>query len=232
MDAMTLLIVATSAAATLVLTLLSQRYFNKKHQADIRQRDEQIHLLEKSAHQKERDFLDARNRAELANLELMKEAKRLAFEEGRQRGVTEGDTKHLADIAALQQEYSEKLNIERERAANEARERLRAEYELQTKLFSVQISPLVRITETKNFFNSEYMSEVGYQYQLLVNGIPAFQPHIIVERSENRKEVNEENIKQLMSSARQIAEGAIDMYLGANGQFAKLASPVIKRLKG
>ena len=64
------------------------------------------------------------------------------------------------------------------------------------------------------------------------SGIPAFQPHLLIERSETRKEVNEERIDELTKVAKQIAEGAIDMYLGANGQFAKLAMPIVKRLKG
>ena len=72
---------------------------------------------------------------------------------------------------------------------------------------------------------------MGYQYQLLINGIPAFQLHVIIERSETRKEINEENVKELLGIAKQIAEGSIDLYLGANGQLAKLALPVIKRLK-
>ena len=124
-----------------------------------------------------------------------------------------------------------KLQEERESSASDAREQLRAEYELQSKLFSVQISPLVRIVEDKGLFSSEFKTEVGYQYQLLINGIPAFQPHVLIERNEVRKEVNEERIDELIKVAKQIAEGAIDLYLGANGQFAKLAMPIVKRLK-
>jgi hypothetical protein len=242
MEIETLFVGAGAALATFLLTLLFQRHFNRQHQQEVRQRDEHIHTLEKQAHQKEREFLEQRNRAErefleernrteLAHQEGIKDLKRLSFEEGRQRGLTEGDTRHLAEVASLQSDFVSKIQLEREKAASEARDRLRAEYELQSKLFSVQISPLVRVTENKGLFSAEYQSEVGYQYQLLINGIPAFQPHVIVERSEVRKEVNEENVKELIKSARQIAEGAIDLYLGANGQFAKLALPIIKRLK-
>ncbi|MRR49655.1 MAG: hypothetical protein EG825_01870 [Rhodocyclaceae bacterium] len=232
MEIETLLIGLGSAVATLVLTILFQRHVNGRNKAEVGQRDEQIRTLEKEAHQKERSFLEERNRMELENLEAIKQAKAIAFEEGRQRGIIEGDAKRLTDVMALQAEFADKLQAEREKAGSEARERLRAEYELQSKLFSVQISPLVRITESKGLFRSDYQSDVGYQYQLLINGIPAFQPHVIIERSENRKEVNEENVREFLNSAKQIAEGAIEMYLGANGQFAKLALPVVKRLKG
>lgn len=221
-----------SAALALVFAYLFKRFASKQHEAEIRQRETRIQDLEKQLHLKERDFLDERNRLEMAHLDDIKDAKKLAFEDGRQLGVTEGERDHLSKIMAMQAEFAAKLQEEREKAAFEAREQLRAEYELQSKLFSVQISPLVRIVEDKGLFSSEYKTEIGYQYQLLINGIPAFQPHVLIERSETRKEVNEERINELTKVAKQIAEGAIDMYLGANGQFAKLAMPIVKRLKG
>lgn len=221
-----------SAALALVAAYFLKRFTSKQHEAEVRQRETRIQELEKQLHLKERDFLDERNRMEMAHLENIKEAKKISFEEGRQLGITEGERDHLSKIMAMQAEFAAKLQEEREKAASEAREQLRAEYELQSKLFSVQISPLVRIVEDKGVFSSEYKTEIGYQYQLLINGIPAFQPHILIERSESRKEVNEERINELTKVAKQIAEGAIDMYLGGNGQFAKLATPIVKRMKG
>lgn len=221
-----------SAVLALVVAYFFKKLTTKQHEEEIRQRDIQIQEFEKKIHLKERDFLDERNRLEVAHLENIKEAKKFAFEEGRQLGLTEGERNHLSKMMAMQSEFATKLQEERESSASEAREKLRAEYELQSKLFSVQISPLVRIVEDKGLFSSEFKTEVGYQYQLLINGIPAFQPHLLIERSETRKEVNEERIDELTKLAKQIAEGAIDLYLGANGQFAKLAMPIVKRLKG
>lgn len=226
-----LAIAVASAVLAVVETHFVKRFTNKEHEDEVRQRDIQIQNSEKQLHLKERDFLDERNRIEMAHLENIKEAKKAAFEEGRQLGVTEGERDHLSKIMALQAEFAVKLQEERESSASDAREQLRAEYELQSKLFSVQISPLVRIVEDKGLFSSEFKTEVGYQYQLLINGIPAFQPHVLIERNEVRKEVNEERIDELIKVAKQIAEGAIDLYLGANGQFAKLAMPIVKRLK-
>ena len=226
-----LAIAVASAVLAVVVTHFVKRFTNKEHEDEVRRRDIQIQNSEKQLHLKERDFLDERNRIEMAHLENIKEAKKAAFEEGRQLGVTEGERDHLSKIMALQAEFAVKLQEERESSASDAREQLRAEYELQSKLFSVQISPLVRIVEDKGLFSSEFKTEVGYQYQLLINGIPAFQPHVLIERNEVRKEVNEERIDELIKVAKQIAEGAIDLYLGANGQFAKLAMPIVKRLK-
>jgi hypothetical protein len=107
---------------------------------------------------------------------------------------------------------------------------MRNEYELQTKLFSVKISPYVCVRATGTLLNKHVEAETGYQYQLLVNGIPAFAPHIIVENSETRKELNAEVEKLLLGSAQRAASAAIDAYLGGSRQFAKLAEPIIKRL--
>ncbi len=171
------------------------------------------------------------NRVEIQHANKLKEAKALAHEEGRQLGIVEGKNQHLEEILALKSEFSAKLAAEVDEAVKEARKRLTAEYELQTKLFTVQISPFVRIAENKKLFSSESEVETGYQYQLLVNGIPAFQPHSIVERSEVRKEVNEENVRELISMAKDFASNAIDTYLGVGGgKFAKLASVIVKKL--
>jgi len=231
MESEIIVVAIGSAVCTLLLAWFIKRYTNQKHQEELHQRDEKIHELEKQVHLREREYLDERNRIDLAHFDEKKIARLNAFEEGRQFGRAESEREHVSQDMERQSEFASKLATEREQAAAEARERLRAEYELQSKLFSVQISPFVRINEIKELFSTKHETEVGYQYQLLINGIPAFQPHIIIERSEIRKEVNEENVRELLSVAKQVAEGAIDMYLGANGQFAKLAQPVIKRLK-
>jgi hypothetical protein len=195
------------------------------------ERERELHEAQKSIHENERLFLDKMNRVEIQHANKLKEAKALAHEEGRQLGIVEGKNQHLEEILALKSEFSAKLAAEVDEAVKEARKRLTAEYELQTKLFTVQISPFVRIAENKKLFSSESEVETGYQYQLLVNGIPAFQPHSIVERSEVRKEVNEENVRELISMAKDFASNAIDTYLGVGGgKFAKLASVIVKKL--
>lgn len=200
-------------------------------QAACAEREDDLREAQKSVHERERLFLEERNRIELANADALQAAKAEAYEQGRQLGMVEGKSKHLEEIIALKAEFNSKLAAEVDTAVMEARKRLTAEYELQTKLFTVQISPFVRISENKGLFSSDSEVETGYQYQLLVNGIPAFQPHSIVERSEVRKEVNEENVRELVSMAKDFASNAIDTYLGAGGgKFAKLAGAIVKRL--
>lgn len=195
------------------------------------EREGDLREAQKSIHEKERAFLEERNRIEILNADKLQEAKAAAYEQGRQFGKVEGNSQHLEEILALKADFSKKMALEVEVAVADARKRLTAEYELQTKLFTVQISPFVRISEDKGMFSSESEVETGYQYQLLVNGIPAFQPHSIVERSEVKKQVNEENVKELVAMAKDFASTAIDTYLGAGGGiFAKLAPAIVKKI--
>lgn len=200
-------------------------------QAVCAEREGDLREAQKSIHEKERAFLEERNRIEILNADKLQEAKAAAYEQGRQFGKVEGNSQHLEEILALKADFSKKMALEVEVAVADARKRLTAEYELQTKLFTVQISPFVRISEDKGMFSSESEVETGYQYQLLVNGIPAFQPHSIVERSEVKKQVNEENVKELVAMAKDFASTAIDTYLGAGGGiFAKLAPAIVKKI--
>lgn len=195
------------------------------------EREAELRESQKAIYDKERVFLDERNKLEIVHAENLKLAKSAAYEQGREFGKVEGSKAHLEEIMALKSEFSSKLASEVDTAVTDARKRLTADYELQTKLFTVRISPLVRISENKGLFSSESEVETGYQYQLLVNGIPAFQPHSIVEHSETRKEVNEENVKELLTIAKDYASSAINTYLGAGGgQFAKLAPAIFNKL--
>lgn len=187
-------------------------------QSSLGEREADLREAQKAIHERDRTFLEERNR--LRDIELRSAAQRAradAHEQGRQFGRVEGNTQHLEEIIALKADFATKLDSAVDVAAAEARRRLTAEYELQSKLFTVQINPYVRITENKGLFSSESVVDTGYQYQLLVNGHPTFQPHVIIERSEARKLVDEENIKQMIELAQGFAANAIETYLGAGG---------------
>jgi hypothetical protein len=227
--------VSLVAIGAVIITALASWFVMRKALANCRVEAQSFerkwHELEKNLHLKERDFLEERNQLESACSDKVRAARGAAYAEGQEFGRAQKELEHLAEISRLQADFAIRLISEREVAANEAREKLRADYELQNKLFSVQISPFVRVTDVKELFSTKHEAEAGYQYQLLVNGIPAFQPHVIIERTETRKEVNEENIRELAGAAKQFANSAISMYLGgAPGQFANLAPAVIKRL--
>jgi hypothetical protein len=221
--------VVTAAFVSVVAILLWNRASDRQAKALARQL-EASRELEKEVHIRERDFLAERNKLEVEKSETIRAAQADSFEKGRQQGIVENHAVHIAELANQRSELLKKIEEERDRAASEAREKLRAEYELQSKLFTVKITPYVSITEDKGLIRNEFETVAGYQYQLLVNGIPAFSPHIVPEHTEVKRSLNPEVEKALIQTAQRAADSAIDMYLGGNGQFAKLAEPIIKRL--
>jgi hypothetical protein len=78
-------------------------------------------------------------------------------------------------------------------------------------------------------FKDSYEAKIGYQYQLLVNGIPAFQPHIFIERHEKVVQVDQSVKQTLLSIAQNCAEAAVATYLGASPQFARLSPAVLEQ---
>lgn len=225
------LVAATGAiVATVLISSALWRHASAKLRDEMAIQIAATRELEKQLHIKDREFLEERNRIELLSAENLRFAKTASFEEGRLVGVAESHRDHINELAALRTELCTKLEIERQQAGEDARERLRAEYELQIKLFSVKISPYVKITEDKGLFGDKYETVAGYQYQLLVNGIPAFSPHVVPERIETKKAINEELEHMLIRTAQQAAETAIQLYLGGSPQFAKLAPILIERM--
>lgn len=186
--------------------------------------------LERQFQQTQRDAATERNRLEVEHHEHCKKIRSAAFEEGRQLGLAEGQRDHVTELTAKQAQFGEQLATAREEAAREARERTRAEFELQSKLFDINVRPYLKIDKVKGLFKDEQVVEAGYQYQLLVNGIPAFQPSIVIEETRRDAKINEENISALLQVAEKTARAAAEMYLGVGASAAKLGPAVIRRL--
>lgn len=184
---------------------------------------------ERSTHLKEMEYLAERNKGEIAHAEALALARAAAFEEGKKQACTEYDLEVSMRLAEQRNELTARLQAERDQAATEARDRLRAEYELQTKLFSVKISPYVQLITDNGIFKNSHEAKVGYQYQLLVNGIPAFQPHVFIERHEKVDQIDPQIKDRLLAIAQTCAEAAVMTYLGASPQFAKLSPGVVEQ---
>lgn len=224
--------IIVALAATSATSLVSWALWSKDRRTiglKIKTHYSEIRELEKKVHLRERDFLEERNQLEIAKSEAVRLATATGFEEGRLLGQAEKQRDHLTELTNQRVEYSNSLIRQCEIAGVEARDRLRAEYELQTKLFTVKICPYLKIIEDKSIFNKKHDLVSGYQYQLLINGIPAFSPHIVPERIETKSEINPELEKTLLSVAEKAADAAINLYLGGNTQFAKLFPAVIDR---
>lgn len=185
---------------------------------------------ERQAHVNEMEYLAERNRSEIVHAASITQARESGFEEGKKRGIAESELQVTVEMAKQSAEFAVVLQEEKIRAAAEAREMQRAEHELQAKLFSVKISPYVQMVTNKGIVYDDFESKVGYQYQLLINGIPAFQPHVVVERYEKVKEFDETVKAALCTVAQACAEAALATYMGANPQFAKIAPIVLDKV--
>jgi hypothetical protein len=216
--------------ATLTIAWMFWRKEKQGLHLELTQQVTEARELEKKMHVRERDFLEEKNLIELAKTETLRNARATGYEDGRAFGQSERERDHLTEVTKLRSEFALQLTKEREIATCDARDRLRAEYELQTKLFTVKICPYVRITEDKSMFNRKHELVSGYQYQLLINGIPAFSPHVVRERTEIKSEINPQLEASLLGIADKAADAAVNMYLGGNIQFARLSPAIVERI--
>lgn len=225
-----LVLLALACAATGALAAwLPSRARRDQLEAQRQRMELELRAAQMALHEKEAGFLQERNRIDGEHVAALKLARSAAYEEGRQHGRVEGDKQHLEEIMSLQSAANSRMNAEIDRAISAERARLKADFELQTKLFSVQISPFVCRTRDKKFFSSATHVEIGYQYQLLVNGIPAFDPHSVVMQSETIKEVDKETLNRLLDKATELGKTAIESCLGTGGgKFAILTKAIDK----
>lgn len=213
------------------VALLIHRHLANELLARLKTCVAQANEAERQVHLREMEYLAERNKVEVTHAEVLNQARSIAFEEGGKQGKAEHELETAIQLADQRNQFVVRLQIEKEQAATEARDKQRAENELQAKLFSVKISPYVQLLTDKGVIYDTYEAKAGYQYQLLVNGIPAFQPHIVVERHEKVKEFDQAVKSTFLSLARTCAEAAVTTYLGASPQFAKLAPEVIEQLQ-
>lgn len=213
------------------VALLLHRSVSKRFSIALTEQIELTKTAEKQIHLSEMEFLSERNRLIAEHVDAISLARAQAFEEGRTQGRSEQEIVCARQLADQRTEFSNRLESERNTAITEAREKQRAEYELQQKLFSVKISPYVQLLTDEGWISDTHEAKVGYQYQLLVNGIPAFQPHIIVERHEKIDKVDPTIKNALLTLAHGCAEAAASTYLGVSPQFAKLAPGIIESKK-
>lgn len=196
----------TAGAFGYVLHAMAVRGLQTQSAAD----QQRIRELELDAHAAERRFLGEINALESAHHSTLSE----------ERGK----------LTRLRIEHADTLARERDQVSAEAREQARREFENQASLFSVSIRPYVRIMKDDGYFNSSFETQTGYQYQLLINGIPAFQPHIIVESTEQTKKFNDENLHTLIEQATKAAESAVALYIGKAGRHVNIVQALVERI--
>ncbi|WP_411852116.1 hypothetical protein ACLB90_06260 [Stenotrophomonas sp. LGBM10] len=222
---------AAAAAAGILVYVLCRQAVRSAHlqlEAETRRARE----LEKVIHTNETGHLEARNAAEVRGRSELNEVREASFREGLALGRVESEKDHLIAVTQMRGDFRDEIALAKEAAAEEARVVLRAEVSAQTKLFSVAISPYVKVQKDKGLIWDEHKSYVGYQYQLLVNGIPAFQPHVMIEKTEEYKEVDKETVMELIRIAEQSAQKAVELYLsGAPEGVIKRGAAVLENAR-
>lgn len=217
-----------AAIGVSAVALLLNRSATNKFSTALQKQLESTNVAEKQVHLKEMEFLGERNKLIADHAEAISSARALAFEEGRKHGRSEQELECARQLVDQRNELQTRFETEKNTAIAEACEKQRSEYELQQKLFSVKISPYVQLLTDKGWISDSHEAKVGYQYQLLVNGIPAFQPHVIVERHEKIEQIDQEVKSTMLSIAQSCAEAAAMTYLGVSPQFAKLAPSIFE----
>ncbi len=92
---------------------------------------------------------------------------------------------------------------------------------------SVVVHPFVNTEAQKGIFTKETKVEIGYKYQLFVQGLPCFEPHTMVLESTVQKEVDQQSLEYFKNKAEKAAEAAV---LVKGGGAAKTAITVAKTI--
>lgn len=148
--------------------------------------------------------------------EHMDELERLARE---RRQLEEN---HLGAITA-------KVREAENRGYDEGKRQAELRTNEKAKAFSVTVRPYIRTSKVNILPFRKYRLEIGYQYQLEVNGIPCFSPHVVTEQHYEEKEVNQEVIERMAHLALEAAKTAVVLKAGPAGALISIAErPVIE----
>ncbi|MGL4888452.1 MAG: hypothetical protein ACRC4V_19320 [Aeromonas veronii] len=191
-----------------------------------------INEHKKSMHLLEAEHINSKNNLEIAHHDLLKKSKEQAHQQGYELGITAANKDHLLEITNIKSAHREELARQEAEAEKKGRAIAKMEHEAQVKAFGVEIKPYVKIEKDAGVIWDEHKSYTGYQYQLLVNGIPAFQPHIIIEHTEELKNVDKQVISELIKLAHSSANAAAKAYLGGTTSSALvIGQEIIQQIK-
>ena len=150
-------------------------------------------------------------------------------EEGHARTLLELQTGHQATLFEIQREERERA----EAAVREAEERFAKQLRQRKEAsLAVTVHPFVNASRQRGLFSSENVIEIGYKYQLLIQGLPCFEPHTVVVETTRQKQVNDEMIELFKSKAVELAQLAANVKTGgASGTLVSIAKAVVQHVK-
>lgn len=116
---------------------------------------------------------------------------------------------HRSILETQEKDAREKMRISEDKAFNDGVRQAELRHSKNGSALSVQVKPYVVKIKDKGIIFDSHSATIGFQYQLLVNGIPCFQPHVTIEQEYSGTEVNEERLKWLTEQAFKVAQLAI-----------------------
>ncbi|MBK6006344.1 hypothetical protein JJB11_09600 [Ramlibacter ginsenosidimutans] len=150
-------------------------------------------------------------------------------EEDHARTLLELQSGHQATLFEIQREERERA----EAAVREAEERFAQQLRRRKEAsLAVTVHPFVNTARERGLFSSENVIEIGYKYQLLIQGLPCFEPHTVVVETTRQKQVNDEMIELFKTKAVELAQLAANVKTGgATGALVSIAKAVVQRVK-
>jgi hypothetical protein len=124
--------------------------------------------------------------------------------------------------------HQQRLDAARRDAARVSREVLRPDAEPRTRIFSVLMRPYVKIEQEAGLIWDTHHARVGYQYQLLVNGIPVYEPHVVVTERREVKEMDKEKVAELLKAAHKAVAVARQTLLAGSPAFFLLGQDIVE----
>ena len=229
MDSIAVLMGVGIGSGVVVAIALTIIYAKKSRSAVVRMAalEAEANEHQKQIHRLEAEHLKANNQMEIEQQSLAKIEREKNFNEGFEHGVASSQKDHLIEITNLRAAHREELSLREAMAEKKGREVAKLEHEAQVKAFGIEIRPYVKIEKDSGVIWDTHRSYTGYQYQLLVNGIPAFQPHVVLEHSEEIKEVDKQMVADLVKLAHKAADTAAKLYLGGAAPGALTIGPEI-----
>jgi len=168
--------------------------------------------MERRLHEAERDHILRSNELEREHAGAMRGVREAAFAEGKALGQVEGDTAHRIEVSELKAAHRDALRAEHDAGVVQGRAAAEAELAKRAELYSVRVSPFVESSSIESMFSKKTLLRAGYQYQLLINGVPAFTPHQICDSSYEVKELDREAIAEAKRFALEAADKALALY--------------------
>ena len=142
----------------------------------------------------------------------------------------------VADRARRCHEVAQSATVAR--MTRECEERVRAAVDQERRIsnptdaVTVTVYPFVKTKARRGWLSRGTSVDLGYKFQLFVQGVPCLAPCEVVVESTEHKEVDEELVGRLQANAFQIAEAAV--HLPAAGGAAKaisIARTVVRAIK-